>query len=89
MSDECPTVGFTCVDTMRAKVQAVTDQLEGFVAFLTCTAMPVPSGVILKHYAKCAALLQEALDGYTEDHGTYGPVDDVRAVQWVLEGLKK
>jgi hypothetical protein len=89
MIDECPTVGFTCVDTMRAKVQAVTDQLEGFVAFLEGTGMPVPSAVILKHYAKCAELLQEALDRYTEGHGTYGPVTDLQAVQWVLERLKK
>jgi hypothetical protein len=89
MTDECPTVGYTCVDTMRAKVQAVTDQLEGFVAFLEGTNMSVPSNVILKHYAKCAALLQEALDDYTEDHGRYGPTTDLHAVQWVLESLKK
>jgi len=89
MTDQCPTVGFTCIDTLRAKVQAVTDQLEGFVAFLEGTGMPVPSAVILKHYAKCAELLQAALDDYTEGHGVYGLVPDLLAVQWVLEGLKK
>jgi hypothetical protein len=89
MTEQCPTVGFTCVDTMRAKVQAVTDQLEGFVAFLEGTNMPIPANLILKHYTKCAALLQEALDGYAEDHGMYGPLADIQAVQWVLERLKK
>jgi len=89
MTEQCPTVGFTCVDQMRARVQSITDQIEGFRAFVESTSVVISNTMILKHYQKCAELLQAALDGYSEQHGMFGPEVDLEAVRWVLTELKK
>lgn len=89
MTDQCPTTGYTCVNQLRARVQAVTDQLVGFKAFLEETKLPATPAMILKHYEKAAELFQLALDEYTEGHGILPAWDDVEAVRWVLKGLKQ
>lgn len=88
MAEQCPTAGYTCVNQLMARVQAVTDQLVGFREFVEKSGLPISSSMILKHYEKAATLLQAALDAYAEDHGTPDAWTDVEAVRWVLTGLK-
>jgi hypothetical protein len=88
MTEQCPTTGFTCVNQMRARVQAVTDQVAGFVAFLQASQLTATPQMLMEHYGKAAELLQRALDGYTEDHGIIPVLDDLEAVRWVLTELK-
>jgi hypothetical protein len=89
VSDRCPTEGFSCVNRMRARVQALTDQIEGFSLFLEATKLQATPQMMVDHYRKVSELLQSALDEYTKDHGHIPVMDDVDAVRWVLGELKR
>ena len=88
MTEKCPTSTYACVQQLIARVQAVTDQLMGFVAFVEGSQLPITPAMVLKHYGKAAELLQTALDEYAEGHGRPDSWTDVEAVRWVLTGLK-
>lgn len=88
MAEKCPTSGYTCVMQLQARVQAVTDQLVGFVEFVEKSGLPISAAMVLKHYSKASGLLQTALDDYATDHGAPDAWTDVEAVRWVLTGLK-
>lgn len=89
MTVKCPTEGYACVNQMRARVQAVADQVAGFRAFLEASQLTATPAMFMEHYGKCAELLQSALDAYAEGHGQVPVLDDVKAVRWVLTELRK
>ena len=84
MTEPCPTIGFMCVDELRSRVQAVTDQIVGFAAFIKYAEAEAISKMILAHYVKLSELLQQTLDGYTEGHGSVPMTADVDAMGWLL-----
>lgn len=89
MSERCPTSGYTCVNTMVARVQALTDQIQGLLFFLRENSFEARAGFLCEHYQKVADLLQSTLDDYARDHGTPPPSDDVAAVAWALKEMTR
>lgn len=87
MAEPCPTAGYTCVNTMVARVQSLADQIGGFLALLDADVFPVKLEHMRKHYSKVAELLQVTLDEYTHSHGRPTPQEDVQAMVWVLHSL--
>ncbi len=87
MAEPCPTAGYTCVNTVLARVQALADQLGGFLALLDADVFPIKIQHMREHYSKVGELLQAALDEYTQGHGRPTPAEDVQAMVWVLHGM--
>ena len=88
MTAHCPTAGFTCVDNMVAKVQAVADQISGLTTLYFAGLVEVDVASLIKHYTGVLSLMEGALDEYTQGHGRPSAAQDVQAALWVANGLR-
>lgn len=88
MNDICPTVGFSCVNQLRARVQAVMDQMTGFKELLEVENIKLDQDALLEHVGKLGTLLEETLKDYAEGHGPIPLQDDVESVRWLLYALR-
>jgi len=87
VTEPCPTTGYTCVNTLVARVQTVADQASGLAAAVRSHLVDVSVDQMLSHYSALIKLLESALEAYTEGHGSPSLTDDIASIQWLLNGL--
>ena len=88
MTEQCPTAGYTCVDTVIARVQAVIDQITGLLTLAEAGVLKGSMEGLLAHYKQLGELLAATVDAYTEGHGCPPVGIDVAAVKWLTESLR-
>lgn len=88
MTAQCPTAGFTCVDTVIARVQAVIDQITGLITLADAGVLKADVPALIAHYKQLGELLAATVDEYTEGHGSPPVGIDVAAVTWLTHALR-
>lgn len=89
MEVECPTTGMTCVLTLLAEVQAVTDQLAGVAETLVMEPANSVELRMSNHMVELARFLQATIDTYEEKHGPTDASFKVRAARKLRLALKR
>lgn len=88
MTEKCPTAGYTCVDTVIARVQAVIDQITGLLTLADAGVLTADVPGLLAHYRQLGELLAATVDEYTQGHGSPPVGIDVAAVTWLTKSLR-
>lgn len=89
MDVECPTTNMTCVLTVLAEVQAVTDQLAGVAETLVMEPATSVELRMSSHMTELARFLQATIDTYEEKHGATNASFKVRAARKLRLALKR
>lgn len=84
----CPTAGFTCVDTVIARVSAVIDQITGLITLHDAGVLKADVPSLVAHYKQLGELLAATVDEYTQGHGSPPIGIDVAAVTWLTHALR-
>lgn len=70
-------------------IQACIDQSVGLLTLWEAEAIQPTSEQLKRHYTKLGALLQAAVDGYTQHHGKPDVLHDVEAAEWLVRMLSQ
>jgi hypothetical protein len=81
-------VGCCCAEDFAAQVQACIDQAVGLDTLNTSQVIAPTAEQWAIHYRKLSALLQAAVDQYTEQHGCPDADHAVGAAEWLLRELR-
>lgn len=81
-------VGCCCAEDMAARVQACIDQAVGIETLQEAKIIAPSAEQWAIHYRKLSILLQEAIDGYTQQHGVPDVQHEVAAAEWLVTALK-
>lgn len=80
-------VGCYCTDDLFSVVQACVDQLVGFQTFASMGAIQPSAGMVLEHAAKVAAIAQNTLNSYAENHGLPDAYHAALAASHVMKSM--
>lgn len=89
MEVECPTTNMTCVLTVLAEVQAVTDQIAGVAETIAIEPATTIELRTSEHMVQLARFLQATIDAYEEKHGATDASFKVRAARKLRLALKR
>ena len=81
-------VGCCCSEDLVAAVQACIDQAVGIETLSTAKVVAPTAEQWAIHYRKLSALLQAAVDQYTQNHGSPDADHAVAAAEWLLRELR-
>lgn len=81
-------VGCCCAESLTAQVQACIDQGVGLVALEESRVIAPTAEQYAIHYRRLTALLQAAVDMYTEQHGVPDSDHYTLAAEWLLKELR-
>ena len=88
MDVECPTTNMTCVLTVLAEVQAVSDQLVGEGEHMHAVPATNVELTMANNMLQLARFLQATIDTYEEKHGATDASFKVRAARKLRLALK-
>lgn len=80
-------VGCCCTDDLYSVIQALVDQLVGFQTFASMGAIQPSVGMVLEHSAKVAAIAQNTLNSYAENHGLPDAYHAALAASHVMKSM--
>lgn len=81
-------VGCCCTDDLFAVLQACIDQMVGFQTFATMGVLQPTASHVLEHSAKVAAIAQNTLNSYAENHGLPDAYHAALAASHVMQAMQ-